>query len=103
MTYNGDNMKPFLLIAELFDSIFVVIIETLQEMDDEHLDCSIFKETKFLLLIPFSIIIVLFSLFLSKKKNKNISYAMLVFGILIFLGSVLLLTGIYDPYANHIR
>ena len=92
-----------MLIAELFDSIFVVIIETLQEMDDEHLVCSVFKETKFLLLIPFSIIIVLFSLFLSKKKNKNISYAMLVFGILIFLGSVLLLTGIYDPYANHIR
>jgi predicted membrane protein len=56
-----------------------------------------------LILIPFSIIIVLFSLFFFKKKNKNIGYVMLVFGTLIFLGSVLLLTGIYDPYADHIR
>lgn len=37
-----------MLTAELFDTIFVVIIETMQEVDDEHLVCIIFKETKFL-------------------------------------------------------
>lgn len=56
-----------------------------------------------LILIPISIIIVLFSVLFFKKKNKIISYAILGFGILIFLASMLLITGIYDPYANHIR
>ena len=37
-----------------------------------------------LILIPFSIIIVLLSLFLFKKKYKNISYAMPIFVILFF-------------------
>lgn len=55
-----------------------------------------------LILIPISIIIVIFSV-LFKKKNKIISYAILGFGILIFLASMILITGIYDPYENHIR
>ena len=40
-------IRSYLLTAELFDTIFVVIIETMQEMDDEYLVCSIFRETKF--------------------------------------------------------
>ena len=56
-----------------------------------------------LMLIPISIIIVLFSVPFFKRKSKMISYAILGFGILIFLASIPLFTGIYDPYANHIR
>ena len=56
-----------------------------------------------LVLIPIALIFLLFGLFSNKKNNKIIGYGILVVGILIFSVSVLLITGIYDPYANHIR
>ena len=56
-----------------------------------------------LILIPIAIIFLLFGLFSNKKNNKIIGYGILVVGILILSVSVLLITGIYDPYANHIR
>ena len=52
--------------------------------------------------IPIGIIFFIFGLFL-RKNNKIIGYGLLVVGILILVDSVLLLTGVYDPYANHIR
>ena len=55
-----------------------------------------------LILIPIAIIFLLFGLFSNKKNNKIIGYGILVVGILILSVSVLLITGIYDPYANHI-
>ena len=56
-----------------------------------------------LILIPIAIIFLLFGSFSNKKNNKIIGYGILVVGILILSVSVLLITGIYDPYANHIR
>jgi len=38
-----------------------------------------------------------------KRKDKLVSNGLLVAGIIILSVSVLLLTGIYDSYANHIR
>lgn len=55
-----------------------------------------------LVLIPIAIISILFGLFSSKKNNKIIGYGILVVGLLFLSVSVLLLTGIYDPYENHI-
>jgi hypothetical protein len=56
-----------------------------------------------LILIPISIIFIVFGVFLYKKNNKIISYGMLVVGMLSLSASILLLTGIYDPYSSHIR
>ena len=56
-----------------------------------------------LILIPIAIIFVIFGVFSSKKNKKMVGYGMLITGMLILSASVLLLTGIYDPYANHIR
>ncbi|UYZ00672.1 hypothetical protein OJ967_09355 [Peribacillus frigoritolerans] len=57
-----------------------------------------------LILIPIAIILVIFGVFSLKKNNKIVvGYGMLITGMLILSASVLLLTGIYDPYANHIR
>jgi hypothetical protein len=46
--------------------------------------------------------IILWGLFPRKQKNRIISSALLVGTIALFI-SILLLTGIYDPYANHIK
>ncbi|MDF9759667.1 hypothetical protein OKW24_001440 [Peribacillus simplex] len=56
-----------------------------------------------LILISIAIIFVIFGVFSRKKNNKIVGYGMLITGVLIFSASVLFLTGIYDPYANHIR
>jgi hypothetical protein len=56
-----------------------------------------------LVLIPVAIILLLIGLFSHKNNNKILGYGILVVGISILSICVLLLTGIYDPYANHIR
>lgn len=56
-----------------------------------------------ILFIPIAIIIILFGVYTRKKNKKNISNGFLLAGTIIILVSALLLTGIYDPYANHIR
>ncbi|WP_260870879.1 hypothetical protein [Priestia megaterium] len=55
------------------------------------------------ILIFTAIILILWGLFLRKRKNKIISNVMLLVGIIALSISILLLTGIYDPYANHIK
>ncbi|MDR7246494.1 putative membrane protein [Priestia megaterium] len=55
------------------------------------------------ILIFVSIIFILWGLFSRKQKNKLISNALLVVGTIALSISILLLTGIYDPYANHIK
>jgi len=55
------------------------------------------------MLIFVAIIFTLSGLFLYKRKNKIISNILLLAGAIVLSISILLLTGIYDPYANHIR
>jgi len=55
------------------------------------------------MLIFFTIIFILWGLFSRKQKNRIISSALLVVGTVALFTSILLLTGIYDPYANHIK
>jgi len=55
------------------------------------------------MLIFVAIIFTLSGLFLYKRKNKIISNILLFAGTIALTISILLLTGIYDPYANHIR
>ena len=55
------------------------------------------------ILIFIAIIFILWGLFSSKRKSKVISNGLLLVGTTILLISILLLAGIYDPYANHIR
>lgn len=55
------------------------------------------------ILIFTAIILILWGLFLRKRKNKIISNVMLLVGIIALSISILLLTGIYDPYANHTK
>ncbi|NGY85450.1 hypothetical protein F6Y05_04225 [Bacillus megaterium] len=55
------------------------------------------------MLIFATIIFTLSGLFLYKRKNKIISNILLFAGVIALTISILLLTGIYDPYANHIR
>lgn len=50
-----------------------------------------------------AIIFILWGLFSRKQKNKIVSSALLVVGTVALFTSILLLTGIYDPYANHIK
>jgi len=54
-------------------------------------------------LIFVAIIFILWDLFSRKRKNKIISNALLLVGTIALSISILLLTGIYDPYTNHIR
>ena len=56
-----------------------------------------------LVLIPIAIICLLFGFLLRKRNNKILIYRILIVRILILSVSVLLLTGIYDPYTNHIQ
>lgn len=55
------------------------------------------------MLIFVAIIFILSGLFSRKQKNRIISSALLVVGTVALFTSILLLTGIYDPYANHIK
>ncbi|MBE2978717.1 hypothetical protein IHQ55_30105 [Bacillus megaterium] len=55
------------------------------------------------ILIFVAIIFILWGLFSGKQKNRIISSALLVVGTIALFTSILLLTGIYDPYANHIK
>ena len=50
---------------------------------------------------PIAIIFILSGVF-SRKNNKILANGLLVIGGVILLFSILLLTGIFDPYANHI-
>ncbi|MED4393647.1 hypothetical protein [Priestia aryabhattai] len=54
-----------------------------------------------IMLIFFAIIFILWGLFSRKQKNRIISSVLLVVGTVTLFTSILLLTGIYDPYANH--
>ncbi|MGZ0879516.1 hypothetical protein ACWZQY_026490 [Priestia megaterium] len=55
------------------------------------------------ILIFIAIIFILWGLFSSKRKGKVISNGLLLVGTTILLISILVLAGIYDPYANDIR
>ncbi|WP_255283638.1 hypothetical protein [Priestia megaterium] len=41
-------------------------------------------------------------MFLRKKRKKVCSSSLLIAGTLILSAGLLLITGLYDPYANHI-
>jgi hypothetical protein len=56
-----------------------------------------------LISIPIAITFILFGVLSRKKNNQIIAGGLLVIGAIILSVSILLLTGIYDPYANHIR
>ncbi|MCF8890625.1 hypothetical protein [Priestia megaterium] len=56
-----------------------------------------------IVLIPIAILFILFGFFLRGKNNKIVSNGLLLVGTIILLVSILLFTGIYDPYANHAR
>ncbi|AIM16981.1 hypothetical protein HW35_12645 [Bacillus sp. X1(2014)] len=55
-----------------------------------------------LVLIPIAIIFISLGIFSRKKKNNIIGNGLLIAGTVILMGSVTLLTGLYDPCANHI-
>ena len=55
------------------------------------------------ILILIAIIFILWGLSSRKRKYKIISNALLMAGTIALFISILLLTGIYDPYANHIK
>ncbi len=55
------------------------------------------------ILIFLAVIFILWGLFSCKRKYKIISNALLMAGTIALFISILLLTGIYDPYANHIK
>jgi len=54
-----------------------------------------------IVLVPVAIALISFAIFYY-KKNKYLWYGLLIAGSLTSLIVILLLTGIYDPYANHI-
>lgn len=56
-----------------------------------------------LISIPFAMIFIILGVLSRKKKDKLVGNGLLVAGMIILSMSVLLLTGIYDPYADHIR
>ncbi|PGT86455.1 hypothetical protein COD11_08750 [Bacillus sp. AFS040349] len=56
-----------------------------------------------LLLIPFALIFITLGIISRKKRDKLIGNGLIIVGTIIILGSVVLLAGFYDPYANHIR
>jgi hypothetical protein len=55
-----------------------------------------------LILLPIGVLILIIGTILMRKK-RVIGTGIIIAGILIIVISVLLLTGIYDPYSNHIR
>ena len=56
-----------------------------------------------LVAIPFTIIFILLGLLSRKKNDKIVGNGLLVVGTIILSASILLITGILDPYENHIR
>ena len=52
---------------------------------------------------PIAIIFILLGVFSRKNNNKILANGLIVIGGIILLFSILLLTGIFDPYVNHIR
>jgi len=65
------------------------------------------KEVPFLnvglgiVLVPIAIVLISLTIFYY-KKNKYLWYGLLIAGSLTSLIAILLLTGLYDPYAKHI-
>lgn len=55
-----------------------------------------------LILIPVGIIFVVLSIFSFKKNDKTVGYGLLIAGTVTLSICILLLTGMYDPYKNHI-
>lgn len=56
------------------------------------------------ILIFVAIIFILWGgIFSRKQKNRIVSSTLLAVGTVALFTSILLLTGIYDPYANHIK
>lgn len=55
-----------------------------------------------LVAIPFTIIFILLGLLSRKKNDKIVGNGLLVVGTIILSASILLITGILDPYENHI-
>lgn len=53
--------------------------------------------------IPIAIIFILLGVFSRKTDKKIVSNGLLLAGTIILSVSILLLTGIFDPYSNHIR
>ena len=51
---------------------------------------------------PIAIIFILLGVF-SRKNNKILTNGLLIIGGIILLFSILLLTGLFNAYANHIR
>jgi uncharacterized membrane protein len=55
-----------------------------------------------LILLSVALLFLISGMFLRKKRNKVCSSSLLIAGTLILSAGLLLLTGLYDPYANHI-
>ncbi|CAH0345316.1 hypothetical protein BCI9360_01600 [Bacillus sp. CECT 9360] len=56
-----------------------------------------------LLLLPIGIIFIISGILSRKKNGKIVGNGLLLAGSIMLSLSILLITGIYDPYANHIR
>jgi hypothetical protein len=55
-----------------------------------------------LILLSVALLFLILGMFLRKKGKKVCSNSWLIVGTLILSASLVLLTGLYDPYANHI-
>lgn len=55
-----------------------------------------------LILLSVVLLFLILGMFLRKKGKKVCSNSWLIVGTLILSASLVLLTGLYDPYANHI-
>ncbi|MDR4225439.1 hypothetical protein FO478_13820 [Heyndrickxia coagulans DSM 1 = ATCC 7050] len=55
-----------------------------------------------IILILFSLITFVIS-FLTRKRSRRIFFTFLSIGIIFIILSLLLITGLFDPYADHIR
>jgi len=55
-----------------------------------------------LVLIPIALIFILIGIYSRKKEDRVIGNGLIIVGTIILTGSVVLITGLYDPYANHI-
>jgi uncharacterized membrane protein len=55
-----------------------------------------------LILLSVALLFLISGMFLRKKRKKVCSNSLLIAGTLILSAGLLLITGVYDPYANHI-
>jgi len=55
-----------------------------------------------LILLSVALLFLILGMFLRKKGKKVCSNSWLIVGTLTLSASLVLLTGLYDPYANHI-